>query len=754
MAVNKKASKPASKVAKKPRVKKEFSVGKFSKLDESGTKVITDTEFMRKAAAIKKQAFLFDTGGLGGADIADSDNIGYYSYEFPVDALELPQSRREELKFYRLAYDRDPIAGRAIDLHTELPMSKLVLDKPKSSSENFADYIYDFYSSLINETELFKLLLDATREYWLVGEAFIFVEDPSDVEICEEAKQALNKGMGDPDGSSVGNPAKKVDGLDIIEWVGSDKFGRKKLKEARSLNINIDDSISDLDRQINIKKASIKTKIAKLRVKLASVYKRAIDPVEEDRADSNEQAAEQLRSPLEIQQEKDQAREEAPDVLDKDTGGGAMLPPADRVPDEEITEPTPEDDEGISSDKEDIADLKRYLKLLERKKELLEELKDIREKKEHEYELFSNIVNKEYNGWSKLQLIPPDRVEIKRDTAFGDGPVIFYEPSPAQKDQILADRELDKGIKESIESDGKVPLNNDPLKGSYIIHFARKKAPFEDHGRSILQRCLRTLIYRDKLRQVQTTIVSRNMTPKTLIVAPGVSASQLMELRAHADEAKADPDYTIAVNYECRWEEIGSEGRILALDSEWAHTNADLSTGLGFSPDLLTGEGFYSGNRIHLELLNSTYTLYRETISFMVEDKLFKPIAMKKGFYEIDKYNRPRWIYPKINFSRLALRDAGDVYDMMFNLYQKGSLPIEIIYDFLNVDPESCRRKLEEDLFTVNDSKFNQLLDSVYSAITEKLMEKYDLVERVAEGLKLKETSHEDEDLAGEGEGV
>ena len=75
----------------------------------------------------QKTAALFSDGSLGNADIADSNNIGYYSYEFPVDALELPASRAEELRFYRLAYDRDPIVGRAIDMHTELPLSKFSL---------------------------------------------------------------------------------------------------------------------------------------------------------------------------------------------------------------------------------------------------------------------------------------------------------------------------------------------------------------------------------------------------------------------------------------------------------------------------------------------------------------------------------------------------------------------------------------------------------------------------------------------------
>ena len=38
----------------------------------------------KKAKGMAKTAGLFNDGQLGGANIADSDNIGYYSYEFPA----------------------------------------------------------------------------------------------------------------------------------------------------------------------------------------------------------------------------------------------------------------------------------------------------------------------------------------------------------------------------------------------------------------------------------------------------------------------------------------------------------------------------------------------------------------------------------------------------------------------------------------------------------------------------------------------
>lgn len=745
----------SKKPVKKPRAKTAatrsrkpdpFSAGSYTTIMEDGS----ISQGSSKLASIRKQAILFGDGGLGTADIADSQNIGYYNFEFPVDSLELPQSRREELKFYRLSYDRDPIVSRAIDLHTELPMSKMILEKPKSSSETFTDYIYDFYQALVSDTELFDMLLQATKEYWLIGEAFLYVEDSDDeVKLCEEAIKQLKtkKGRGDRDALGEGemHPAEGVDDLDIIQYINPAKAS--KIREAKKLGIQ-NSTESGLMKQIRSTQAKLNTKVAKVRAKVAAM-KIALPGDEADKADSNEEAAREMRSPLEIQNEKEQEQEQAVgDTLETTTApGGGEGDDTDLLP-------TPEDDEELSDDKDEILELQKLLALLEKKKELLTELKELREAREHEYELFSHIVNKEYQGWSKIQMIPPDRVEIRRDPRFGEGPIVFYEPSDYQKEQFLKDPELDKDTRDVLETDGKIPLNQDPLKGSFLIHFARKKAPYEDHGRSILQRCLRTIIYRDKLRQVQTTIVSRNMTPKTLVVAPDISATEVMALRAHIDEAKSDPDYTIVVNYDAVWNEIGSEGRILALDSEWTHTNADLATGLGFSPDLLTGEGFYSGNRIHLELLNTTYVLYRETISNLMEKDFFKPIAMKKGFYELDNYDRPRWIYPKINFSRLALRDSGDVYEMLFNLYSKGSIPIEIIYEFLNIDPETCRRKLEDDLFTVNDSKFNQLLDSIYGGMVDQLVDRTDIVSKIAQGLKLEEVNNEDKGLEGSGEGV
>src|SRR5271170_455011 len=214
-------------------------------------------------------------GGVGYADIADSNNIGYYSYEFPVDALELPASRAEELRFYRLAYARDPIVGRAIDLHTELPLSKMELSKPKCSSEEFADFVFDEFQRVVQNTKLFQVLIDAVREYWTIGETFIFVEKPADIEPCPEAQKLIEKGK-KGDSSDPGKEAEFHTPLggtsdSIIQYLDPSKrssWAKKRGAEideikAAGINFDFDESISTIASEIKQKRASLNEKTRK-----------------------------------------------------------------------------------------------------------------------------------------------------------------------------------------------------------------------------------------------------------------------------------------------------------------------------------------------------------------------------------------------------------------------------------------------------------------------------------------------------------
>ncbi len=225
-------------------------------------------------ASMAKSANFLGQSDLGPANIADSDNIGYYSFEFPVDALMLPASRPEELRYYRLAYDRDPIVARAIDMHTEIPLSKMILEKPKCSDDEFADYVFDWFQGLVNRTKMFPTLIDMTREYWTIGEAFLFVEEEEDdIEPCEMARQEMDKGrkgqapepLNEAEDKMAEGPVDRV-----MDWMEPSKRSHLIKESARliaslekvGIGFDPEEDIVKVGRAVAMKKAAV-VKLAK-----------------------------------------------------------------------------------------------------------------------------------------------------------------------------------------------------------------------------------------------------------------------------------------------------------------------------------------------------------------------------------------------------------------------------------------------------------------------------------------------------------
>jgi len=352
----------------------------------------------------------------------------------------------------------------------------------------------------------------------------------------------------------------------------------------------------------------------------------------------------------------------------------------------------------------------------------------------------------EYRGWRKLTILETDQVKVN-GFSFSDDVDIEFIPSDEDKRAVrdrladpLAARRVEKmpvQIVDLVEQGLNLPLDIDPYSGSFCYHLARNKTPRELYGSSILERCLRVLLFRDKLRQSQTSIASRNMTPKRVVWSEGLDETQLDELREMVDLALMDPDFSIVANYQVNWEEYGANDRLLDLSNEYDITDRQLMVGLGVTLELLTGEGTYTGNRLSLHVMNERFTNYRLTIQEYVEEYLFKPVAIKMGFVEKDAWGYDKPIYPKLSFNRLALMDNQDTYSALFDLYQKGSLSIDFILDLFNIDYTDVEEKLKAQAFTLSDANFNEAMRNALGEIGNKLASDTDLFQRVCDHLSL-----------------
>lgn len=503
-------------------------------------------------------------GGSGG---------NFYSPELSTDFLELPQSIDERRNFYRFFYDHEPYVAQAIDLHVDLPMSKVRLGMPKARNRELAEKAMRFCERWVNRIHLLQRLMEISHEYHLIGEAIIFCEDTS----------------------------------------------------------------PEMPRSVREK---------------------------------------------------------------------------------EIREITPEG-------------------------EIIEKWEPYEDADAREVEW----LKKNYFGWTAIRCLPPEQIHIE---SFPFTEEKLIELVPDSKTKAIVQR-ADSGdlqairIVESMPSEivmairegRNIPLNTDPDAGSFVYVMSRKRSQYEPRGQSILQRCLRTLVFRDKIRQSLTSIASRHMTPYRLVWGEDLNDEQVEQLREQVDLALQDPDYSVISNFEVHWEEMGAEQRLPDWSWVWELTDKQLYAGLGVTESLLSGESSYSGDRIHLEIVNVRYLLLRELFQQLVEEQFFKPMCRRMGFVEEDEDGIMQVIVPRLTFTRLALRDNQETFDALFNLYQKGSLDIDVILDLLNIDPVTTAEKLKRDVLTQNDALFNEFLRSFYSAAGNAAVEQSDAVKTLVERVGL-----------------
>lgn len=507
-------------------------------------------------------------GGAGG---------NFYSPELSTDFLELPQSLDEQRNYYRFFYKTDPFVGQAIDLHTELPLSKVRLGMPEAKNRELAEKALAFCEKWATRHNLMHRLIEIVHEYQLLGEVFIFMED------------------GSPDMP--------------------------------------DDIVNETIREVKDD---------------GSLIERTVK-----RKDADERA-------------------------------------------------------------------EKWLK-------------------------------KNYRGWTAIRILPPEQIHME-SFPFTDEKIIELIPDSKTKNLIgqanngdeQAERivkSMPKDVVEAILEGRNIPLNTDPEAGSFVYYMSRKKSQYDPRGTSVLERCIRTLVYRDKLRQAQTSIASRHMTPMRIVYAENMDANDTDQLREQVDMALADPDYSIVTNFQVTWEEMGSQSRLLDLSSEYDLTDRQMYAGLGVTESMLSGESSYSGDRINIEIVNTRYMLLREILQDLIEQYVFRPMCARMGFIEQGDDGNDEVIVPKLTFTRLGLRDNADTFDHLFSLYQKGSLDVDIILELMNIDPVMTLKKIKRDLFTPNDPTFNEATRGVYGAVADKIVEGTDVLKKIADGMGLKYTT-------------
>jgi hypothetical protein len=377
--------------------------------------------------------------------------------------------------------------------------------------------------------------------------------------------------------------------------------------------------------------------------------------------------------------------------------------------------------------------------------------------------------------WSRAVMLPPEEVYVFQ-YPFTENKRVEYRPQrlislikaqgegdsssgtpKGDYDRSAMNEKIVEGVphelQEMVRKEGCIVMDTDPSTGSFVHHVARRRSPYHDLGASVLERVLVPMLQKEHYRYTQLSLASRNMTPKNLITAPGLMPSELDELRTQVDLSYMDPEYSVITNYEVTWQQIGVQDRMLDFSREYEQIENQVFSALGVTRELLTGEGQFSGTKITVEILNTMFLLTREVLRNYIEKQLFIPICEAHGWFEEDKNGAKKYFYPQLGFNRLTIRDNAEVFDSLFQLYSKGSLPVEVIYELFNLNAEEMHNKLLAGMFTAKDSTFNRMTEEVNTEVGRSIVQQTDVVEKVSKYLGLKFKGPPDEG-GGEAGGV
>lgn len=321
--------------------------------------------------------------------------------------------------------------------------------------------------------------------------------------------------------------------------------------------------------------------------------------------------------------------------------------------------------------------------------------------------------------FEKFVLLDPSLVEVKYDPLVGKTgePVLSLGMSNTINDIVnkgSGDKEtgdlyakIPQDVIDASKSGEKMPLSN-----LQCYQFKRKADYFSLRGVSIIERCLKTLMYRDKLREAQYVVADRHITPKEFYMIgteqQKATSAELNNFRDLLAETYNQPNQAIIWHHALKIQWEGANGRILPLQPEFQYIDKQLAIALLINEGIVTAERQpYASTSVALDVMIQRYLSLRMRVEEWLRNFVFKTVCslnkiVKPYQFEIDhkirvgRKERNLWL-PDVKWNKANLRDDIPKLQFLMQAVDKGFLPAEYLYTPLDYKKEDVLTKLAEE---------------------------------------------------------
>jgi len=162
------------------------------------------------------------------------------------------------------------------------------------------------------------------------------------------------------------------------------------------------------------------------------------------------------------------------------------------------------------------------------------------------------------------------------------------------------------------------------------------------------------------------------------------------------------PNKLLVVRFYGRMFVIGNSGKIHNITAELEFVGKEILDGLMLNQSLLNGEmTSYSSAQVGVETLIRRLEGWRSSLAEWIESRIFLPIAMMRGFVDEEEsaeLGETVYLYPKIKWNDLNLRDNSSQLQMLMQLQDKNLISIQtLLSEFdLNYDHEVEKMREEQ----------------------------------------------------------
>lgn len=156
-----------------------------------------DTAARYKAAGYMNLSSTVDSFDVTGENAHSHDALDIYAQQIifllqsNVGFTFSHLAKHQKMLMYRYFYRTNPIAGRVLDLHTDLPLSKLDFQPPANQPEIVKDFVVAFYTRVFKKINVNEFLREIVLHYWIYGEGYGCIDDyfaKHDIELQDLSK--------------------------------------------------------------------------------------------------------------------------------------------------------------------------------------------------------------------------------------------------------------------------------------------------------------------------------------------------------------------------------------------------------------------------------------------------------------------------------------------------------------------------------------------------------------------------------------